>query len=219
MNKLIIVTGQYGCGKTEFSLNLALKLNQENINVAVADYDVINPYFRSREKASELKKLGINVVGNVTNNTTGQDLPALSGNIFTKENCTTIVDLAGSENGINPLVLIKDEIKDYELLYVVNVFRPECRTLSQNVELIKKIEEKSNLKVTGLVNNSHMVSETSVEHILEGDLLTKELGEVLGIPVKYTHLDNKFVDDSKIKNINTKLLTFNKLNMRENWQM
>lgn len=219
MNKLIIVTGQYGCGKTEFSLNLALKLNQENINVAIADYDVINPYFRSREKASELKKLGINVVGNITNNTTGQDLPALSGNIFTKEDCTTIVDLAGSENGINPLVLIKDEIQDYELLYVVNVFRPECHTLSQNIELIKKIEEKSNLKVTGLVNNSHMVSETSVDHILEGDLLTKKLGEFFGIPVKYTHLDNKFVDDSSIKDINTELLAFNKLNMRENWQM
>lgn len=219
MNKIIIVTGQYGCGKTEFSLNLGIKLKSENINVAIADYDVINPYFRTREKAEYLNKMGIRVLGNTTDNTTGQDLPALSGNIFNLEDTTTIIDLAGSENGINPLSLIKDSIKNYEMLYIVNVFRPETMSLEENLKIISSLENKSGFKVTGIVNNSHLISETIEDHILEGNKVAEEISKSLSIPIKYTLIDEKFLNSPLLKCINSEFLSFDSLKMRQQWQM
>ena len=53
-HRLTIVTGHYGTGKTEFSVNLALALAKEGRPVALADLDIVNPYFRSRERRSLL---------------------------------------------------------------------------------------------------------------------------------------------------------------------
>ena len=49
--RIKIVIGHYGSGKTEFSVNYALKLKSLGEKVALVDLDVVNLYFRSREKA------------------------------------------------------------------------------------------------------------------------------------------------------------------------
>lgn len=74
--KIWMVTGHYGSGKTEFSVNFAVALKKEGRKVAVVDLDIVNPYFRSREQKKTLEDMGIRVAS--SNVADGIDLPALS---------------------------------------------------------------------------------------------------------------------------------------------
>ena len=57
-HRLTLVTGHYGTGKTEFSVNLALALAAEGARTALADLDIVNPYFRSRERRELRRRRG-----------------------------------------------------------------------------------------------------------------------------------------------------------------
>ena len=43
LHRLLIITGHYGTGKTEFSVNLALDLAEAGEKVRLADLDIVNP--------------------------------------------------------------------------------------------------------------------------------------------------------------------------------
>ena len=60
--RIIIVTGHFGSGKTEFSVSLAYALGElrragdERLKeLALCDLDIENPYFRSRELTGPLR--------------------------------------------------------------------------------------------------------------------------------------------------------------------
>ena len=61
-HRVTIITGHYGTGKTEFAVNLALALASDGEQVMVADLDVVNPYFRSRERRATLEEAGITLI-------------------------------------------------------------------------------------------------------------------------------------------------------------
>ena len=46
--RISIFTGHFGSGKSEVSVNFAIKLSQLKNKVAVVDLDIVNPYFQSR---------------------------------------------------------------------------------------------------------------------------------------------------------------------------
>ena len=46
---VIAVTGHYGSGKTNFSVNLAMAAAKDGIPVTVVDLDNVNPYFRTAD--------------------------------------------------------------------------------------------------------------------------------------------------------------------------
>ena len=60
--RITIITGHYGSGKTEFALNYALACHEQGESVILADMDIVNTYFRSRERSVQLEKLGISVL-------------------------------------------------------------------------------------------------------------------------------------------------------------
>lgn len=192
MNKdkrIRIIIGHYGSGKTEFSLNYALKLNELGKKVAIADLDVVNLYFRSREKASLLEEKGIKIIGaSIKGN--ALDLPAISGEVLTPlqdKSYDTILDVGGDPAGARALGRYHEYFQEgqYDMFFVLNTNRPETKTVQKALEFIRQIEDTSRAKITGIVNNTHLLKSTTIEDVLKGYELSLELSELTSIPLKY----------------------------------
>lgn len=220
MKNIYIITGEYGSGKTEFSVNLALRLREQTTRpIYLADLDVINPYFRSREREKFLKKREITIVGIELDAKVAQDLPAVSyGFIQGNEESMTILDLAGSENGLKPLGALYDKIEQPEFLCVFNLFRPLTDTKEKILALIDKVNAISGWPVTGLVNNSNLLHHTQASHILAGQEVLLQVSEERGIPLTFTQLNNKLYDQISSKIQSEEVILFEQLQMRESWQ-
>ena len=186
-HRLTIVTGHYGTGKTEFSVNLALALAGEGARTALADLDIVNPYFRSREQRELLEAAGVRVVA-TSRALADADVPALPAELHAVLEDRTVrgvLDIGGDPSGARVLARYRPRIlrEDYQLLYVVNAARPEVRTAERSAEYLRAIEAVTGLRCTGLVNNTHLCGETGPEDIREGALLTEEVSRMTGVPI------------------------------------
>ncbi|MEA5084221.1 MAG: ATP-binding protein [Lachnospiraceae bacterium] len=185
-----IITGHYGSGKTEFAVNYATKLvGLSDRKVALADMDIVNVYFRSREVRDKITAAGIRMIDSSVN--TSADLPAVPAEAFAPfedKNYDYIIDLGGNDVGTNVLGRYKKYIKPEEtdFFMVVNVFRPDTMNVEKILKVKEKLEYSSGLKVTGFVNNSNLVRETNAESVLLGDEIVSEASRITGIPIKYT---------------------------------
>lgn len=184
-----IFVGAYGSGKTEVSMNYAVKLRQDYEKVALIDLDIVNPYFRSREAAEPLQKAGVEVIFPKGQLRTA-DLPALSPEILSflqDPDCHVIFDVGGDEVGAIALGRFKPYFKegDYEMIFVVNTLRPFTKNLPEIEEKIKQISKTSRLKITHIVANINLVTETKIEDIFKGYSVIKEVSEKLDLPIKY----------------------------------
>lgn len=188
--RIRIITGHYGSGKTEFAVNYAMKLCRlTQKKVALADMDVVNLYFRSRERQEELEKEGIKVISSSIPGG-ALDLPAISAEVMgpmEDDRYDYVIDLGGDSVGARAFgrfrSLIKDE--DYDLFMVVNANRQQTSDVAGVLSHKAAIEGTTQLKVTGFINNTHLVRETSLEDIVRGDKLLKTLSQTTGIPVRY----------------------------------
>lgn len=188
MKRFTVFGGNYGSGKTELSLNIALKLKDKG-RVALVDLDIVNPYFRSSESQKMLEDNGIHLIKPPFANTT-VDVPALSAEVFSAFNYDyAVFDAGGDPVGAHALGGLKayfDENRyDTAFYYVVNARRPFQSNIDDAVEMLKQIESNARLKIDGLINNSNMSTETSVADLEDGDLLCKQITDATGIPVLY----------------------------------
>ncbi|MBQ9341133.1 MAG: ATP-binding protein [Lachnospiraceae bacterium] len=188
--RIRIITGYYGSGKTEFAVNYAYKMAREVKRPAIADLDIVNVYFRSREKTKEMEEAGIEVISSsvVEDNC---DMPALSSRItvpFLDKSYDYIIDLGGSEVGAKVLGRFGDLIdkNEVDFFMVVNIFRPETGNEDEIIHQMSLLEQMSGFKITGLVNNSNLIHETRVEDILEGDAYLRKVSDLTKIPIRYT---------------------------------
>ena len=186
-HRLTLVTGHYGTGKTEFSVNLALALAAEGARVALADLDIVNPYFRSREQRALLEAAGVRVVA-TSQALADADVPALPAElhaVLEDRGVRGVLDIGGDPSGARVLGRYRPRIlkEDYQLLYVVNAARPEVRTAERSVEVLRAIEAVTGLRCGGLVNNTHLCGETAPEDIREGALLAEEVSRMTGVPI------------------------------------
>lgn len=187
--RIRVIIGHYGSGKSEFSVNYAVKLAEMGRKVALADLDVVNMYFRSREKAKELEELGIKVIGSQVN-TPAIEVPSISAEVYAPlqdSSYDLILDVGGDQVGARALGRYVDYFVDgkYDMFFILNANRAETQTVDKVLEYIKKIEDVSRAKVTGLVNNTHLLKATTVEDILKGQKLALEVEEKTGIELKY----------------------------------
>lgn len=183
------IIGHYGSGKTEFSVNYAMKLNKLGKKVALADLDVVNPYFRTRDKKEYLEGKGIKVISSVSN-TRAVDVPSVSAEVqvpLEDKSYDGIIDVGGDPAGARTLGRYIDffENNEYDMFMVVNANRPETKTADQALGYLRQIEATSRAKVTGIVNNTHLLKATTVEDVLRGQKLAEELARKANIPVKY----------------------------------
>ncbi len=213
MSEKIIITGAYGVGKSEFASQLALTMAP----CYLADLDIINPYFRPREQAEWLKSQGVEVVGSLLKNHINQDFPALSGAIsgIINQNKRIILDMAGSENGLRPLATFFEDLKDAQVWLVVNLSRPES-TIDKIEAMVPNKEEPSKLKITGFVQNTHMLEYTTAELVIESQKKLKNLSDQLHIPIVYTMINESIAKQCK-NEIENPVLTFKHLILRAEW--
>lgn len=192
MNKdkrIRIVAGHYGSGKTEFSINYATKLAKMNKKAILADLDVVNLYFRSRERSEELKSLGVRVIGGSIDSS-AVDIPAISGEVllvFQDESYNAILDLGGDADGTRTLGRYVEYLtkENHDMFFVLNANRPETQSVEKTVEYMVQIQDVARSKVTGLVNNTHMLKSTSIEDVLKGYELSLKISKETGIPLRY----------------------------------
>lgn len=218
--RIRIIIGHYGSGKTEFSVNYAMKLKQASSSkVAIADLDIVNVYFRSREKQVMLEEQGIKVIASsIAGN--ALDLPAVAADIITPledKSYEYVIDVGGDSVGARVLGRFKNYIEDadYDMFMVVNANREQTMDLEGIKRHKETIEATSRLKVTGFINNTHLIRETTLEDVLRGDKLLKEASKELGIPIRYvsamSHIASQIPDE-----VSGEILALD-LIMRDQW--
>lgn len=186
-HRLTIVTGHYGTGKTEFSVNLALALAKEHPRVSLADLDIVNPYFRSRERKALLEASGVTLISS-SQACTDADVPSLPPQLLgllDDRSRRGVLDIGGDPTGARVLARFRPRIakEDHQLLYVLNANRPEVRQPEDAIRYLRSIEAVTGLVCTGIVNNTHLCGETTTADIRAGALLAAAVSEETGIPV------------------------------------
>ena len=220
--RIRLFIGHYGSGKSEVSINYVTKLREQvEGEVALADLDVVNVYFRSREKKDIMKDLGITPIDSSINTTT-LDLPAVSAEIMRPLNDKSVnyvIDVGGDNVGGKVVGRFANQFNsnDYDMFYVVNANREKTQTAKEVLQYIDAIEATSKLKVTGLINNTHMLKETTVEDVLKGQYVAREVSKIRNIPIKYISSLESIVDKLP-KDLEGDILPM-KLYLREEWMM
>lgn len=219
--RIRIIIGHYGSGKTEFSVNYAVKLAEQGKKVALVDLDIVNVYFRSREKTQILEEMGIRVIGgSIKGNAT--DLPAISGEVATPLQDTSyeaVFDVGGNPVGARALGRYHSYFKEglYDMFFVLNANRPETQTVEQVLEYIVKIQDVARAKITGIINNTHLLKSTSVEDVMRGYNLALKVSEETGLPIKYNACLETLVDELP-KEVRDNAFPM-KLYMRDEWML
>ena len=219
--RIRIITGHYGSGKTEFAVNYVKKLRESvDGRVAIADLDIVNVYFRSREKKEELEEKGIQVIASNLD-TAVADVPAVSGAmtmpVINKE-YQYVVDLGGNDVGTLVLGRIKPLLDHAEadFFMVVNAYRPNTSTPEGIIEQMENLEYAAGLKVTGFINNTNLVRETTAECLLHGDEVLKEVTKRTGVPVKYVSYVKDVMTVEIPEGLSGELFPM-EFNMRKTW--
>ncbi|MBQ7636688.1 MAG: hypothetical protein IJS80_05210 [Lachnospiraceae bacterium] len=202
LKRVTLFAGHYGSGKTNVAVNYALKLKKEGYDVAIADLDIVNPYFRTKDSQKELEGNGIKLISSLYAGS-NVDLPALPAEIYSLVDIHdryAIFDIGGDDRGATALGRYADAIKeedDYELLLVVNKFRPLSRTPELLLEIMHEIETTANMKFTGIVNDSNLGTETTAKDVLDSVPFAEKVSEMAGIPVRFTTVTQNIYDEVK----------------------
>ena len=186
-HRITILTGHYGTGKTECSVNLALSLAECVPNVILADLDIVNPYFRSRERKLDLEQAGVELIA-TSDACIHADVPSLPPRlmrVFDDSSCRCVLDIGGDPVGARVLARYQSRLRndDFQMLFVLNANRPEVRTPEQAAQYMKNIESVTGLPYSGILNNTHLCSETTPHDILSGAVLAQETARLTGVPL------------------------------------
>lgn len=184
-NRICVVCGHYGAGKTNVAVNLAKAAAKEGKKVCIADFDVVNPYFRTADNKSELTELGIRcIIPQYAN--TNVDIPSIPASfqsVFVSDEFC-IVDVGGDDGAI-ALSAYKERFEEcgYDMLYVYNKSRPLIAEEDDAAESVEYIQNTSGMKINWLVNNTNLGEETTAKTVEEGYNACVALSKRVGIPV------------------------------------
>ena len=193
--RLVLFAGHYGSGKTNIALNYARLLKRTHgagCEVTVADLDIVNPYFRTKDSAAELAAEGIGLVVSEYANT-NVDFPALPKEIYALvgggADRRIVMDIGGDDRGALALGRYAGDIAlegDYEMFAVINAARPLTRTAGDTVAVIREIEAACALPFTGIVNNTNLGPDTVAETVLSSCVYADEVSRLTSLPVAFT---------------------------------
>lgn len=189
--RLVLLSGHYGSGKTNIAVSLAFHLRKKRERVAIADIDIVNPYFRTRDSRDELEQAGIRLISSEFASS-NVDLPALPQDVYAvtdDHGLSAVIDIGGDDRGALALGRWRDAIlaeNNYEMLMVINRFRPLTCDAESTVEVMREIELAAQMKFTAVVNNSNLGNETTPQHVLDSQGYANAVCELAGLPLKMT---------------------------------
>ena len=189
--RVTLLAGHYGSGKTNIAVNLAMKQKREGFDVTVADLDIVNPYYRTKDSEGELKAAGIPLISSPFANS-NVDLPALPQELYRivdETDTHMVVDIGGDDRGAYALGRFAQKLKDendYEMILVINKYRPLTADEKDAVAIMKEIEEAGHLPFTAIVNNSNLGKETTAEDVLNSVPYAEKMAKDTGLPLLLT---------------------------------
>ncbi|MBW2095542.1 MAG: cobalamin biosynthesis protein CbiA [Deltaproteobacteria bacterium] len=196
---IVIIVGNYGSGKTEVSINLAVNRKRAGLSVRIADLDLVNPYFRTREARKALADVGVEVVL-PPEKYLHADLPLLSPAIaamIRDHGDLAILDVGGEDAGATVLASLADAFrgKNVQLLQVINPSRPATSTFAGCRTMREKIEKASRMEITGLIGNSNLIDETGTEEIESGYEFVRSYAAESGLPLKFITVPRQLLEE------------------------
>ena len=204
--RLTLFAGHYGSGKTNIAVNYALHLAKEGKKVCIADLDIVNPYFRTKDSAQVLEAAGVHLISPTFANT-NVDLPALPAEAYrlvTDKSIYGIMDIGGDDRGAYALgryVPAMKEEGNYRMVFVANCYRPLTRTPEEALEVMREIENACGLTFTDIVNNSNLASETTPETILASKDYMEKLSQLSGLPIWLTTAEKEVAAQLDTENV------------------
>ena len=186
--RLTLFAGHYGSGKTNIAVNYAMQLAKEGKKVCIADLDIVNPYFRTKDSEAVLNAAGVSLISPQFANT-NVDLPALPAEAYRlveDKSIYGIMDIGGDDRGAYALGRYVPAMKaedNYRMVFVANCYRPLTRTPEEALEVMREIEAACGLQFTDIVNNSNLASETTAETVLFSQDFVEKLSQLSGLPI------------------------------------
>ena len=186
--RLTLFAGHYGSGKTNIAVNYAMYLAAEGKKVCIADLDIVNPYFRTKDSAGTLEAAGVELISPQFANS-NVDLPALPAESYRLvQDKTTygIMDIGGDDRGAYALGRFVPSIlqeNDYRMVFVANSYRPLTRTPEEALEVMREIEAACGLRFTDIVNNANLGHETTPDNVLDAVPYMEKLSRLSGLPI------------------------------------
>ena len=219
IKRITIFSGHYGSGKTNVAVNYALWLKTLKDKVTIADLDIVNPYFRTKDSMAVIAENGVELISSeyANSNVDVPALPAETYGVLQNKEIHAVIDVGGDDRGALALGRYSESIiedGDYELLFVINKFRPLTRNAGMTLEIMAEIEKACHMKFTSIVNDSNLGDDTTEEDVLSSVAYANEVSEKAGIPIKMTTVKSELYDKLKDKIDN---LVPIKLYVRQSW--
>ncbi len=203
-NRLKIIIGAYGSGKSEISVNMALAMRKSfpDDKVLLADLDIVNPFYRSADASKVLEENKIRLISPMYANS-NVDAPVLSGEvyvIFDDESYRGVFDIGGEDMGATILGSMKTRLdkSGADLLMAVNTRRPFTATVDEIIMMASELTEASKMNITGFINNTNVLEDTKPEDIIEGERIVREVEQKTGIPLVMTTVMDGVMPDSML---------------------
>ena len=189
LNGIVVIVGNYGSGKTEVAINLAVHCKRSGLDVRLADLDLVNPYFRTREARKALEAVGVKVVL-PPREYLHADLPILSpaiAGMIRQPDGLTLLDVGGDDAGATVLAALGDAFADMDvrMLQVVNPLRPQTASVEGCMKIKNDIEAAAKLTITGLIGNANLIDETGAREIVDGYDFLLKLSAASGLPLEF----------------------------------
>ena len=206
--RLTLLCGHYGSGKTNIAVNYAMKIRRDGNAVVIADMDIVNPYFRTKDSEKELNEAGIRLISSeyASSNVDLPSLPQDLYNVIDDKSNFAVLDIGGDDRGAYALGRYAESIvkeNNYEMFMVINKFRPLTSDVVSTVEVMNEIETACGMKFTAIVNNSNLGDETTAEDVLGSVGYADAVAQETGLPLKMTTVNETLYNvlKDKIENL------------------
>lgn len=204
INGVVVLVGNYGSGKTEVAVHLAMDQMRQGHKVQVADLDLVNPYFRTREVRRLLRGHHIDVIL-PPEHLLHADLPILMPQVagmIRQPGDVAILDVGGDDVGARVLAALGDVFQEMRhplhILQVINPFRPNTDTVARCQQMRWAIEARAHLTVDGWVGNAHLMEETTVADVHLGAAFLQRLESQSGVAVQWIGVPHRLLSHADL---------------------
>lgn len=200
LKRINLFAGHYGSGKTNIAVSYALKLKAQGKPVVIADLDIVNPYFRTKDSIDELREAGIEFIASEYAGS-NVDFPAIPGavySLFDRQDRYAVLDIGGDDRGALALGRYRDKIieeNDYDMFFVVNMYRPLTKTPELAVQVKEEIETACGMKFTKLINNSNLGSLTTSQDVIDSFDYAEAICRLTGLEPAYLTLTDNVLSE------------------------